>query len=108
MRVSELDKIKAAIKVLQRIKGVPKFHWVQELYLKLDETFFEQFDGPKCIDFENNDHLKSIDVLGDLFQAILKKQVLKMDKMFPYVLMLRPMSYLKRLNIPYIPKVISL
>jgi len=79
MRVSELDKIKAAIKVLQRIKGVPKFHWVQELYLKLDETFFEQFDSPKCIDFENNDHLKSIDVLGDLFQAILKKQVLKVS-----------------------------
>ena len=35
MRVSELDKIKAAIRVLQRIKGIPKFHWIQELYLKL-------------------------------------------------------------------------
>jgi predicted DNA-binding transcriptional regulator YafY len=79
MRVSEFDEIKAAIEVLQRIKGVPKFHWIQELYLKLDVAFFEQFDSPKCIDFENNDHLKSIDVLADLFQAILKKQVLKVS-----------------------------
>ena len=77
--VSELDKIKATIRVLQRIKGIPKFHWIQELYLKLDETFFEQLDGTKCIDFESNEYLKGIDALGYLFQAILKKQVLKVS-----------------------------
>jgi predicted DNA-binding transcriptional regulator YafY len=77
--VPELDKIKEAIRVLHRVKGITNFQWIQELYLKLDETFFEQFEGPKCINFESNHHLKGIDALGDLFQAILKKQVLKVS-----------------------------
>ena len=44
----------------------------------------------------------------DLIVSAIKKQVLKMVKMFPYVLMLQPMNYLKRINTPFILKVIFL
>ena len=74
---TEFDKIKEAMQVFKRIKGIPEFHWIRKLFLKLEESFVLKKETNPCISFENNEYLKGLDFLGDLFHNILEKKVLK-------------------------------
>ena len=73
---TEFDKIKEAMEVFKRIKGIPDFHWIRKLFLKLEENFVLKNDTSPCISFENNEYLKGLDFLGDLFHYIVEKKVL--------------------------------
>lgn len=73
----EAEKLKSALLVLSRFKGMPQFEWVNELILKLQEAFKLQSHDREIISFDANEYLKNIHFLGDLFNAILYKKVLK-------------------------------
>jgi predicted DNA-binding transcriptional regulator YafY len=72
----EAEKLKSALLVLSRFKGMPQFEWVNELILKLQEAFKLQSHNREIISFDANEYLKNIHFLGDLFNAILYKKVL--------------------------------
>ena len=79
MNEVEAEKLKAALLVLSRFKGMPQFEWVNELILKLQEAFKLQSHDREIINFDANEYLKNIHFLGDLFNAILYKKVLRVD-----------------------------
>ncbi len=73
---AELEKVKAALHILARFKGMPQFEWVNELLPKMEQTFLLEKDTHTVISFDHNQYLKGIDHLGRLFHAILYKQAL--------------------------------
>lgn len=75
----EAEKIKAALLVLSRFKGMPQFEWVNELILKLKNAFDLEENSSEIISFDSNEYLKNIHFIGDLFEAILYKKVLKLE-----------------------------
>lgn len=79
MNELEAEKLKSALLVLSRFKGMPQFEWVNELILKLQEAFKLQSHEREIISFDANEYLKNIHFLGDLFNAILYKKVLCVD-----------------------------
>jgi predicted DNA-binding transcriptional regulator YafY len=79
MNEVEAEKLKAALLVLSRFKGMPQLEWVNELILKLQEAFKLQSHDREIINFDANEYLKNIHFLGDLFNAILYKKVLRVD-----------------------------
>lgn len=97
----EVTQLKAAIDILSQFKGMPQFEWIHEMVPKLQQG--SQSDEKRTIiDFDNNIYLKGIDRLGELYNAILYKKVLKVsyqpfedDK--PYDVIIHP-YYLKQYN----------
>lgn len=79
MNELEAEKLKSALLVLSRYKGIPQFKWVNELILKLQEAFRLQSHDREIISFDANEYLKNIHFLGDLFNTILYKKVLQVD-----------------------------
>jgi len=75
----EAEKIKAALLVLSRFKGMPQFEWVNELILKLQSAFRLEEMPTEIISFDSNEYLKNIDMIGDLFQAIVYQKVLRLE-----------------------------
>lgn len=79
MNELEAEKLKSALMVMSRFKGMPQFEWVNELIFKLQEALKLQSHEREIISFDANEYLKNIHFLGDLFNAILCEKVLKVD-----------------------------
>jgi len=72
----EVDQIKAALDIISRFKGMPQFEWINEFSFKLEQAFTIDKEVKPIIGFDSNDYLKGIHWIGELFHAILNKQVL--------------------------------
>jgi predicted DNA-binding transcriptional regulator YafY len=72
----EINQIRSAISILSQFKGMPQFEWISELLPKLQQGISHK-DDSAIMEFENNEFLKGIDFLGDLYNAIHYKTVLK-------------------------------
>lgn len=75
----EVEKLKSALLVLSRFKGMPQFEWVNELILKLQQAFNLDSSNKEIISFDANEYLKNIHLTGDLFNAIIYQKVLKLE-----------------------------
>ncbi|NDV15722.1 WYL domain-containing protein [Muricauda sp. TY007] len=75
----EAEKLKSAMLVLNRFKGLPQFEWVNELIPKLDQTFNLYGTDHNIISFETNDFLKGTEYITPLFNAIRNRQSLRID-----------------------------
>lgn len=73
----EAERVRSALMVLSRFKGMPQFEWVQEIIPKIEQTFKLGERNDEIIGFEQNVDLKGIGYFGQLFNAILFKRVLK-------------------------------
>jgi hypothetical protein len=74
--ISGFDKIKEAMKVFKRIKGIPEFYWIRKLFLKLEESIVLQKEEYHGISFDSDESLRRLDFIGDIFQNILEKKAL--------------------------------
>lgn len=74
----EVEKLKSALLVLSRFKGMPQFEWVNELILKLQQAFQIENSKKETISFDANECLKN-DYSMPLFQKSLITKYLKMD-----------------------------
>lgn len=72
----EVTHLKSAIDILSQFKGMPQFEWIHEMVPKLQQGSRVD-DKRTIIDFDSNIYLKGIDRLGELYNAILYKKVLK-------------------------------
>ena len=77
MNEMEAQQLKSALLILSRFSGMPQFEWVSELILKLEHSFNLKQQTGAIISFESNEFLKGQEFLGELFNAILYKKVLK-------------------------------
>jgi len=77
LNASEIDQLHSAIDIIQRFKGMPQFEWINEFTPKLEQAFTLDASAPPIISFDNNEYLKGVEYIGDLFNAILYKKVIK-------------------------------
>ncbi len=89
----EAKELKETLLILSKIKGLPKFEWVDEMILRLENVFGLNRDNVEVISFEQNIFLKGIKFLSELFSAIQYKKVLKIkyksyrkDDVFEYII----------------------
>lgn len=72
----ELNHLKAAIDILSQFRGMPQFEWFNEMLPKLEQRLSTETHSHQIIDFDNNQYLKGIELLGVLYNAIRYKKVL--------------------------------
>jgi len=76
---AELNKLKDAMTIISRFKGMPQFEWVDEILNKLNYGLGVNKESRQIISFDSNDYLQGIEYLGQLFNAISFKKVLKIE-----------------------------
>lgn len=76
---SEISQLKEATFMLSRFKGMPSFEWIEELISRLEDKFHLVGNAASVIGFEQNQYLKGIEYISELFNAIIGKQCLKIS-----------------------------
>lgn len=76
---SDVNQLKAALVTLSRFKGLPQFDWVDELSIRLDDSFNLNRDSQNIIGFEENEFLKGKEFISILYDAIHYKRVLTIE-----------------------------
>jgi predicted DNA-binding transcriptional regulator YafY len=74
----EALQLKESLTTLSRFKGLPQFEWVDEMKARL-EVSFRLKSEEKVIEFEENQYLTGKENIGVLYDAIINKQVLKIQ-----------------------------
>jgi predicted DNA-binding transcriptional regulator YafY len=98
----EIKQLKDTIDLLSQFKGMPQFEWMNELIPKLKQGMASNKSNGKVMEFESNEFLKGIDLLGPLYNAIFYKKVLKVsyqtfENDTPFDVMIHP-YFLKQYN----------
>jgi predicted DNA-binding transcriptional regulator YafY len=75
----EAAQLKEALLTLGRFKGMPQFHWVEELMARLEAGFGLRQGATQVIEFDENPYLKGSEHITPLFHAISDRQVLHVD-----------------------------
>ena len=99
---ADANHLKSALLTLSRFKGLPQFDWIDELSIRLEDSFNLTKDTQDIISFEENEFLKGKEHITQLYDAIHYKKVLKIEyKNFrseePQIFILYP-YYLKQYN----------
>lgn len=102
LNMKEADQLKSALTIMSRFSGAPQFEWVDELRTQLKSQFHLEDNISPIISFESNQYLKGKELIGELFDAILNKNVLEVTYQDfkspePYSVLFHP-YYLKQYN----------
>lgn len=73
----EINRLMEAVDTLSQFKGMPQFKWLNELVPKLQQGI--GIKKETIIEFDNNEYLKGIDYLGQIYNAIYYKKVLLIE-----------------------------
>jgi predicted DNA-binding transcriptional regulator YafY len=98
----EAEQLKETLAILTRFKGMPQFEWIEEIQIRLEDTFKLKGNIQSSVGFEQNPFLKGLNHFTGIFNAIqhevalkVKYQGYKQDK--PSEVILHPW-YLKQYN----------
>lgn len=72
----EAQQLQESLLTLSRFKGIRQFEWIKEVSARLEQSF-QLGTQEEVISFEENPYLKGLDFLDDIYDAITKKQALK-------------------------------
>ncbi len=72
----EAEQLNESLQTLSRFKGLPQFSWVEEIQVRLEQNFKLKTDE-NIISFDENPFLTGKEYIGELYNAIINKQVLK-------------------------------
>ena len=99
---AEAAQLKETLTILTRFKGMPQFEWIQEMQIRLEDTFKLKGNIQSSVGFEQNPFLKGLNHFSGIFNAIQHERALKIlyqgykqDK--PTHMVLHPW-YLKQYN----------
>lgn len=73
----EVELLNDTIQMLKRFKGMPKFSWMDETLVRLEETFNLKKESRGIVSFSQNEDLVGIGYFSKLFDAIINQQVLR-------------------------------
>lgn len=76
---SEAEQLKETLSILSRFKGIPQFDWVEEIQIRLEDTFKLKGSTGSFVSFEQNPYLKGLNFFTELFNAIQNHQVLEIE-----------------------------
>ena len=71
----EAQQLKESLLTLSRFKGMPQFDWVEEMKVRLEQTFHLKTDD-NILSFEENPYLTGREYIGDIYNAIVNETVL--------------------------------
>jgi predicted DNA-binding transcriptional regulator YafY len=73
---AEAEQLNETLTILTRFKGMPHFEWIEEMQIRLEETF--KLKGPvhSSVGFEHNPYLRGLNHFSELFNAIRHEQAL--------------------------------
>ena len=74
---AEVGQLKEAMLMLTRFKGMPSFEWIGEIISRLEDKFHLVGNSESVIGFEQNQYLKGIEFLSEIFNSIVSRQCLK-------------------------------
>ncbi len=73
---SEAEQLKETLSILSRFKGMPQFEWIEEIQIRLEDTFKLKGNAISTVGFEQNPYLKGLNHFTELFNAIQNQQTL--------------------------------
>ena len=73
---SEAEQLKETLSILSRFKGMPQFEWIEEIQIRLEDTFKLKGNAISIVGFEQNPYLKGLNHFTELFNAIQNQQAL--------------------------------
>ena len=73
---SEAEKINDTLLILSRFKGLPQFEWIEEMLIRVEDTFKLKKLSPPSVSFEQNLFLKGLKHFSVIFNAIKNKESL--------------------------------
>ncbi len=73
----EAEQLKETLSILSRFQGLPQFDWIEEMRLRLVDTFKLKGNDSTAVSFEQNPFLKGLNYFTDLFNAIKNQTTLK-------------------------------
>lgn len=76
---SEAEQLRDTLSILGRFKGMPQFLWIEEIQIRLEETFKLKGNSTPIVSFEQNPYLKGLNHFTDLFNAIQNQQALLIE-----------------------------
>lgn len=99
---ADANHLKAALVTLSRFIGLPQFDWIQDLSLRLEDSFGLTKKVHNIISFDENLYLKGKEFITELYDAIHYKKVLNVKYQNfksnePSLITLHP-YYLKQYN----------
>ena len=76
---AEAEQLKDTLSVLSRFKGLPQFDWVDEIKVRLEDTFKLRVNQNPVVGFESNPYLTGMEHFEKLFNSIQNQQVLSIE-----------------------------
>jgi predicted DNA-binding transcriptional regulator YafY len=73
----EVEQLKNVLNMLSRFKGLPQFEWIEEIQIRLEDTFKLKGNLQATVGFEQNPFLKGLNYFTELFNAIQNQKALK-------------------------------
>lgn len=77
INTSEAEQLKETLSILSRFKGLPQFEWIEEMQVRLEDTFKLRGTNTADVSFEQNPYLKGLEHFTQLFSAIKNKLALQ-------------------------------
>lgn len=74
----EAEQLNETVSILSRFKGLPQFEWVEEIQIRLRDTFHLKGHSASNVGFAHNPYLKGLNHFTELFNAIQNKQALRL------------------------------
>lgn len=75
----EIEQISETLEILTRFRGLPHFEWIDEIRVRLEETFSIKTEARETVIFEENPFLRGMDNFSQIFQAIVNRQSLMIE-----------------------------
>lgn len=75
---AEAEQLKETLTILTRFKGMPQFEWVEEMQIRLEETFKLKGNLESAVGFDQNPYLKGLNHFTGIFHAIQQGVTLKL------------------------------
>jgi predicted DNA-binding transcriptional regulator YafY len=99
---AEAERLKETLTILTRFKGMPQFEWIEEMQIRLEDTFKLKGNIQSSVGFEQNSFLKGLNHFTGIFNAIQHEVTLKVKyqgykQEIPSEVILHPW-YLKQYN----------
>lgn len=73
---TEANQLREALLTLDRFKGLPQYNWINEINARLESSFDLKQKEEIIISFEQNEYLRGLEFIPELYNAILYKKVL--------------------------------
>lgn len=74
---AEAEQLKETLTILTRFKGMPQFEWIEEMQIRLEDSFKLKGNIQSTVGFEQNPFLKGLNHFTGIFNAIQHEVVLQ-------------------------------